>query len=193
MKAIGDKVLSWFIVQDEDEEADKRKPAAPVESTVRAVEPEVPRTTRSAGLSLPAPASFTEVYRRAGIPDAELERLTRTLDLVATLPAEASPTVKRTIVEAALSAFGVPIDQIASTGVAALTALDRNVSDGEARIEAARTSTDEQIRKLTSEIERLRSALDAHASTQRILMQSTAIERSRIASVLDLFGRARAK
>jgi hypothetical protein len=192
MKAIGDKVLSWFIVQDEDEEAEKKK-SAPAESTVRAAPPEVPRTTRSAGLSLPAPASFGEVYRRAGIPDAELERLTKTLDLVATLPAEASPTVKRTIVEAALSAFGVPIDQIASTGVAALTALDRNVSDGEARIEAARTSTDEQIRKLTTEIERLRSALDTHTSTQRILLQSTAIERSRITSVLDFFGRSRAK
>lgn len=194
MKAIGEKVLGWFIVQEDDDGGEK-KPAPerkPAESTVRAVaaaEPESPRTARSAGLSLPAPASFADVYRRAGIPDVELERLTKTLELVASLPAEASASVRRTIVEAALHAFGVPIDRIADTAYAAMTALERHVADGEARTEAARTSTDEQIRKLSSEIERLRAAVDTQATSQRSLVQTTALERSRITSVLDFFGR----
>jgi hypothetical protein len=187
LKAIGEKVLGWFIVQDEVEA--EKKPVA--ESAVRAVVPEVepPKTARSAGLPLPAPVSFAEVYRRAGIPDVELERLTKTLDLVASLPVEATAGVKRTIVEAALSAFGVPIDRIAETAAAALTALDRNVSDGEARADGARSSTDEQIRKLTSEIERLRAAVETHAATQRVLVQTTARERARITTVLEFFGR----
>ena len=194
MKAIGEKVLGWFIVQEDDGSAERSHvPAA--ESMVRSrTSPSEPMTARSAGLVLPAvpgaTASFAEVYRRAGIPDVEAERLTKTLELVASLPAEAAPNVKRTIVEAALHAFGVPLDRIAETALGALTALERHVTEGEARTEAARTSTDEQIRKLAGEIERLRTAVDSQAATQRALVQSTAHERGRITSVLEFFGRA---
>lgn len=205
MKAIGEKVLGWFIVQDDDEEEAKKPAPAAAESAVRAGGPdlEAPKTARSVGASsvagaagvdrhslvLLSAASFGEVYRRAGIPEIELDRLTKTLDLVASLPSEASPEMKRTIVEAAASAFGVPIDRIVDTASAALAALERNVADGEARTEAARTSTDEQVRKLTAEIERLRASTETQAATQRVLVQATAHERARIGSVRAFFGR----
>src|SRR5687767_8025869 len=132
-KGIGEKVLGWFIVA-EDDEATERSQEDPRVEDERSGEPEVkdPSTpvgnsvegsSRTAMATTPGTArgsrppvvvpghvhdarAFAEVYRAAGLPKDDHERLAKVLDLLASLPNEAAPDVKRSIVGAALHAFG---------------------------------------------------------------------------------------
>ena len=112
-KGWGTTVLGWLVVQDEETGTGSSSDAPPEQSA-----PPEPSTF----FVSPPPASpsgqvaFDQVFEAAGIPAEERDRVTKTRDLLATLPAETDPAVKKQIVEASLKAFGVPIDQIIETG-----------------------------------------------------------------------------
>ena len=193
-KGIGDKVLGWFIVDEDalpsDATPDRNAPA-----------PEEPAPARAPALSpalAPAPAivapgqphdarAFATVYRSAGVADDERERLTKVLTLVESLPAEASSDVKRAIVAASLEAFGVSIDRILVTGEGALAALDGYVVAGEARTKDVLAQAEARIAKLTAEIAECRRLMDVQLDAQRDLSRAAAFEKARVRVVLDFF------
>lgn len=183
MKSVGKKVLGWFIEEENDDGGG---------GEVEMLEEHDPPPPRPAEVK-PAPdaRTFAEVYVRAGLPDAESQRLAKVLELLASLPAEAAADVKRTIVGAALQAFGVPVDQILQTAGASIAALDDHVESGRARTEGVVKEAHARIAKLTAEIEQVRHAVDVELGKQEALVSTTAVEKARVANVLEFFGRPR--
>ena len=111
-KGWGATVTGWFIERDE--------PAAPVETDlpdVSAQPPPVedyttPSPTQSVFKTSPPPPAggqvdFAAVFQAAGVDQEEQQRVTRTTDLLRSLPAGTDTAVKKQIVEASLKAFGV--------------------------------------------------------------------------------------
>ena len=202
-KGIGDKMLGWFIVQDDaDGDADAKADAdadadgnadadgdAGARATVRA------RAASRGPAAGPAVApggahdarAFAAVYRAAGVDEGERERLAKVLALVESLPSEASIDVKRAIVAASLEAFGVSIDRILVTGEGALAALDGYVVAGQNRTKEVLASADSRIAKLTSEINEVRRLMDVQVASQQELARATTTEKARVRVVLDFF------
>ena len=199
-KGIGDKVLGWFVVQ-EDTEPGADTQAEEEEETAEqlAAEPAPPPAPRRVPPRAPpcAPAvapgsvhdarAFGAVYRAAGVADEERDRLTKVLSLVESLPEEASIEVKRAIVGASLEAFGVSIDKILVTGEDALSALDGYVVEGQSRTREVLTQAESRIAKLTSEIEEVRRLMDVQVTAQQELSRAATTEKARVRTVLDFF------
>ena len=194
-KGLGDKVLGWFIV---DEDADSAPPAvahepepepAPVEAPARPTA----RTPTAVAAPIVAPGhphdarAFAAVYRAAGVADDERDRLGKVLSLVEALPSEATNEVKRAIVAASLEAFGVSIDRILVTGEGALAALDGYVVSGQNRTRDVLAQAEARIAKLTSEIEEVHRLMDIQVTAQQELTRATAAEKERVRVVLDFF------
>lgn len=182
-KKLGDKVLGWFIVQDEaDVDADVPVAAAP---------PPPPPAPTPLPVVTPGhlhdARAFSAVYRAAGVNDEERERLAKVLTLLESLPQEASIDVKRAIVGASLEAFGVSIDGILVTGEGALAALDGYVTTGQTRTKEVLAQAEARITKLTSEIAEVRRLMDVQVAAQQELSRATTSEKARVRTVLDFF------
>ena len=198
-KGIGDKVLGWFVVQEDtepkaDTEADADAPAEELaDEPARAPAPRraPPRAPASAPVVAPGSVhdarAFGAVYRAAGVADEERDRLTKVLSLLESLPEEASIDVKRTIVGASLEAFGVSIDRILVTGEGALSALDGYVVEGQSRTREVLTQAESRIAKLTSEIEEVKRLMDVQVAAQQELSRAATTEKARVRTVLDFF------
>lgn len=201
-KGIGEKLLGLFIEEDVDDAAAVAAPTRPSEEASAKTSKEAKAERPTARPPLPPPVvapgtvhdgrSFTSVYQRAGLPDADRERLAKVIGLVETLPSEASPEVKRAIVGASLEAFGVPIEGVVHTGNGALAALDAYVIEGQRRTQEVLGQAEARIAKLSAEIEEVRRLMTVQAEAQQELVRSTATERARVRSVLDFFDGARA-
>ena len=194
-KGIGDKVLGWFIVdEDADAKADTKadaKAGADAKAEVRA-EVRAAKVVAAPPVVVPGgqhdASAFAAVYRAAGVADAERERLSRVVGLLESLPAEASVEVKRAIVAASLEAFGVPIDRILVSGEGALAALDGYVSSGQQRTHDVLEQAEARIARLTSEIAEVRRLMEVQVAAQQELVRATGTERARIRVALDFFG-----
>ncbi len=199
-KGIGDKVLGWFIVdEDAAARADAQAQAdARAEAQAEGQAKELARPKAEKVIVAPAvapggqhdAAAFASVYRAAGVADAERERLSRVVGLLDSLPAEASPEVKRAIVGASLEAFGVPIDRILVTGEGALAALDGHVAGGQQRTQEILEQAEARIARLTNEIAEVRRLMEVQGAAQQELVRATTTERARIRVALDFFGGA---
>lgn len=189
-KGIGDKVLGWFIV-NEDADADADTNPDENENANDKVEREPVRAVAPAAVVAPGSAhdarAFAAVYRAAGVDDVERDRLTKVLALVEALPSETSIDVKRSIVAASLEAFGVSIDRILVTGEGALAALDGYVVGGQNRTKEVLASAESRIAKLASEVEEVRRLMDIQVAAQQDLARATTNEKARVRVVLDFF------
>jgi hypothetical protein len=179
-----DKLIGWFVVredgmpsvrpsEDEEKEAPSERPGPPVVP---------PGEMHDA-------SSFAEVYRGAGIGEGDQERLERALELVRTLPASTLVEVRRSIVEAAMKAFAVPVDGLLSVAESALGALDRYLAEGDARTKDVLTEARARIERLEREIAEIRRLMELQEQTQRELVGATAKEKARVASLISFFGR----
>jgi len=198
-KGIGEKLLGLFIEEDVDSTAkpevhdDERASAPP------AAAPAAAKTVARAPVAPPVVTpgtphdknAFAAVYKRAGVPDADRERLTKVIGLVESLPSEASPEVKRAIVGASLEAFGVPIEGVVHTSNGAIAALDGYVVEGQRRTQEVRAEAEARIARLEAEIAEVRRLMGMQEDAQNELVRSTAIERARVRVALDFFDGAR--
>jgi hypothetical protein len=200
-KGIGEKVLGWFIVAEDDDGApaarEVEERTEEVVTTSKATKssstgtppgklplPQARGAKEESETTLPAVApghshdapAFAAVYRAAG------------LDLLSSLPMEATPDVKRSIVGAALHACGVPIDRIVATADAATAALDAYVVQGRRRTDDVLSQAQARIAKLNAEIEEVRELMATQVAAQEELMRSTGIEKARVRAALDFFG-----
>lgn len=191
-KGIGEKLLGLFIEEEVDSKA---KPDLQAATEPEPVKAKTARASVAPPVVAPGAAhdggSFAAVYRRAGVPDADRERLTKVIGLVESLPSEATPEVKRAIVGASLEAFGVPIEGVVATGNGAIAALDAYVVDGQRRNQEVLADAARRIAKLEAEIEEVRRLMAVQAEAQQELVRSTANERARVRVALDFFEGAR--
>jgi hypothetical protein len=182
MKNIGEKVLGWFVVAEDE---------APAPG---AAAPPGPRPTPVAAPPVVAPGNdhdakaFAEVYRAAGLADADRLRVAKVLDLLAALPDAAAPEVKRAIVVASLEAFGVSIDGVVAAAGAADGALDSYALDGRRRTEQVLAEAQARVADLEAKIAEAKRLVDLQLRAQEELAKSVARERARIRAIGAFFG-----
>src|SRR4029078_10271819 len=91
---------------------------------------DAPAGTGPAFFQTPPPAAaggqvdFEGVFAAAGIDHDERDRVARSSELLASLPSESPVPLRKQIVEAAMKAFGVPLDKIIEAGVQQIQALE---------------------------------------------------------------------
>ncbi len=100
--------MGWFVVQDQTADSGESEAAAT---------DDVPSSTQQQDLPVfnapppPAPGGkvdFEKVFEAAGIDGDERQRVSRTLELLTSLPPGTEDAIKKQIVMASLRAFGVP-------------------------------------------------------------------------------------
>jgi len=192
-KSWGSTVMGWIIVQDPPEggtegtdtggsDDELIRQAAGAESEPLQVFTSDPP---------PAPAGevdFEGVYEAAGITPEEHQRVTRTLDLLNSLPPDTDDTVKRQIVMASLRAFGVPIEKIIESGAEELQALEAYVRGGARDVEQVTSDAELRIRQLDEEIAGLRKAMQQRVEEQQKVMRTCNAKKLEVQKVLEFFG-----
>jgi hypothetical protein len=189
-KKWGSTVMGWFVVQDAPGGASAD--AGPGDDALiqgAAGDPEAPQVFTS---QPPAPkggeVDFGAVYEAAGITAEEHERVTRTLDLLNSLPPETEDAVKRQIVMASLRAFGVPIEKIIESGAEELQALDAYIRGGARDTEKETSDSELRIKQLEEEIAGLRSAMQKCVEEQQKVMKACNTKKLEVQKVLEFFG-----
>ena len=214
-KSWGSTVKGWFIVPDEAAagagSADYR-PFSDIDTTTAANDDDdvIARAAGKAsaasapaasGASSAAPVfatkppaapggnvDFDKVFEAAGITAEERERITRTQQLLASLPASTDPVVKKQIVMASLQAFGVPIEKIIESGAEELQALDAYIRDGAADTAAVTNDGAERIKQLEAEIVQIRTVMQQRVDEQNAVIGSCNAKKLDVQKVLEFFG-----
>lgn len=208
-KSLGNTVLGWFVVREDDEgnvieEKDEepeqvvekivakkvapRPPPLPADTappSIRLPHGDVPRI--GAGVS-PDAEVFAKVFHAAGIGQEERERVEKTLGLLQGLPSETPKDVKKQIVAASLTAFGVPVESIIETAAEELQALEAFIQQGERHTQEVLRDAGNQVEKLAAQITEVKRLMELQVKTQQNLVRSTNEQKLRVQSVLEFFG-----
>jgi Xaa-Pro aminopeptidase len=189
-KGWGSTVMGWFVVSDSSSGA--MEPAAQDDDALIQAAAGVP-DDQPVFMAEPPPApggevDFNAVYEAAGITPEEHERVTRTLDLLNSLPPGTEETVKRQIVMASLRAFGVPIEAIIESGAEELQALDAYIRGGARDAEQSTSASELRIRQLDEEIAGLRAAMQQRVEEQQKVMRACNSKKLEVQKVLEFFG-----
>ncbi len=185
-KSWGSTVMGWFVVQDQSQASPSADDAA-IQSAA-AAQPQL-----DVFASPPPPATggkveFDQVFEAAGIETAERERVTRTLDLLTSLPPGTDDTVKKQIVMASLKAFGVPVEQIVEATAQELQALEAYIRSGATDTEKVTSEADLRIKQYEEEIVKLRTVMQQRVEEQQAVVKSCNDKKLEIQKVLEFFG-----
>ncbi len=186
-KSWGSTVAGWFVVQD---------PTAPVpdeQSQDVSAQPAAPQPALNV-FSTPPPAApggaveFDKVFEAAGVDPKAREQVTRTLDMLNSLPPGTEETVKKQIVMASLKAFAVPIDQIIESTAQELQALEAYIRSGAADTEKVTSEADLRIKQNEEEIVKLRTVMQDRVAEQQAVVKKCNDKKLEIQKVLEFFG-----
>jgi len=192
----GSTVLGWFVVRPEDEAAaaagaiDAVAPAADATSaTYGSDQPVVPM----APMDNPPPApggqvDFGAVFTSAGVEPDQQERVAKAASLLASLPGDTPPAVKKQIVEASLKAFGVPIDKIIEAGVEEIQALESYIRAGATDTQKLLAESEQRIAQFQAEVERIKQVMDSRVTEQAAVVRSCNDRKLDVQRVLEFFG-----
>ena len=191
-KKWGSTVMGWFVVQDQDEAGDAgaSEPAAGSDSAEAAA----PAQQDLPVFHSPPPAApggkvdFEQVFEAAGIDADERERVSRTLELLTSLPPGTEDAVKKQIVMASLRAFGVPIEKIIEAGAQELQALEAYIRAGAADTEKVTAEADQRIKQYEEEIVKLKTVMQERVSEQQSVIGSCNEKKLEVQKVLEFFG-----
>ncbi len=206
-KGWGSTVMGWFIVKDGASSASAEgDPSYRPFSDVAADTPAAGKNPAAGAAAAPQPelnvfttkppdapggkVDFDQVFEAAGIDAAERERITRTLQLLDSLPAETPEPTKKQIVQASLNAFGVPIDKIIETGAEQLQTLEAYIRTGASDTEKVSAEADTRIKQFEEEIVRLRTVVQQRIDEQNAVIASCNAKKLEVQKVLEFFGQA---
>jgi len=181
-------VLGWFVVRDGESQEN-----AAVET------PDQPPVDSPAGAaptffqSPPPPATdgrvdFDAVFAAAGIEHDERDRVERASSLLASLPSETPVAVRKQIVEAAMKAFGVPLDKIIETGVEEVQALEGYIRTSAADTDKLLAESRTRIDQLEREISDVRTVMDERTREQTAIAGACNAKKIDVQRVLEFFG-----
>jgi hypothetical protein len=189
----GSTVLGWFVVREGSEEGlvPLEQGAPPEEGGAGPPpQPEPPPVTflREPPKAVAGTVDFDGVLDAAGVDASERDLFAKAQALLGGLPPGTDPVVKRQIVEASLTAFGVPVDKIIEAGVESIQALE-----GYLRKSAADTAgTAREVQAIVAGYEQ--KIADARALLERKLQEQAAVQTScnakklEVQTVLEFFG-----
>jgi hypothetical protein len=201
-KGLGETVLGWFVVREEDDEEDtpekiiekygKKRPAPAVAAPAAAaalpsvrLQGDVPVLAAGAA---PDPRVFGQVFKAAQITDEAQQRVEKALALLQSLPTETPKEVRKQIVEASLKAFNIPLDQIIETAAEEIQALEAYIQHGEQHTESVLSDANQQIGKLEAQIGEIKKLMELQARSQRGLVKASNEQKLRVQAVLEFFG-----
>jgi hypothetical protein len=189
----GSTVKGWFIVQDPAEVGEVApETSSSDEDLIRqaagAPPDDLPVFTSEPPAAPAGEVNFEGVYEAAGITSDEHQRVTRTLDLLNSLPPGTDDAVKKQIVMASLRAFGVPIEQIIESAAEELQALEAYIRGGARDVEQVTSDGETNIRKLEEEIAQIRKAMQQRVDEQQKVMRACNTKKLEVQKVLEFFG-----
>ena len=187
-KSWGATVLGWFVVSD-DEESQRAEGAGASgegEGEGAAAMPQV--FVKDPPAAVGGQVDFPAVFEAAGIDDEQAGRVARTQELLASLPGETPAPVKKQIVEASLTAFGVSIDRIIEAGVAEIQALEGYIRTGAADTQTLLAESASRIGKFEDEIQRIRTVMDQRVQEQQAVTKACNEKKLGIQQILEFFG-----
>ena len=183
-KGWGATVLGWFVVSDGEEErgvdgaGDRGETAG-----------EMPQVfLKDPPAAVGGQVDFDAVFEAAGIDAEEAGRVSRAQALLAGLPGETPAPIKKQIVEASLTAFGVPIDKIIEGGVAEIQALEGYIRTGAADTQTLLAESAGRIKKFEDEIQRIRTVMDQRVQEQQAVTKACNDKKLGIQQILEFFG-----
>jgi hypothetical protein len=182
-KKWGSTVLGWFVVQDGGSATDATADAPAVDTAAldATFTKDVPAATGGR-------VDFDAVFDAAGI-DAEMRaHCAKAGDLLATLPTQADPTVKRQIVEASLKAFGVPIAKIIEAGAHEVQALEGYIQADARDARKVIEESQRRIAQLEGEIDQIKTVTAQRGDEQQAVVKACNDRKLEIQRVLEFFG-----
>ncbi|MEO8033366.1 MAG: hypothetical protein ABI837_02965 [Acidobacteriota bacterium] len=196
----GSTVKGWFVVQDPAPDASSdsndytpfgdvsakgtQSPAANAAASAPPAEVFKSAPPQSPGGNV----DFDKVFEAAGVDAEQRERITRTHQLLDSLPPGTDETVKRQIVMASLKAFGVPIEKIIETGAEELQALDAYIRNGAGDTEKVAAEAEQRVKQYEEEIVRLRTVMQERVTEQNQVIQNCNAKKLEVQKVLEFFG-----
>ena len=146
-KGWGATVLGWFVVSDDEEGVVAEGAGAGGDASGEPAG-EMPQVfLKDPPVALGGQVDFKAVFEAAGIDEEQAGRVARAQELLASLPGETPAAVRKQIVEASLTAFGVSIDKIIEGGVAEIQALEGYIRTGAADTQTLLAESAARIKK----------------------------------------------
>jgi uncharacterized protein YaaN involved in tellurite resistance len=183
-------VLGWFIVQDETAAREGRGTGEMPPSSQLEMGPETAATIfRTEPPAAPGgQVDFDAVFEAAGIDAEERQRVAKASELLASLPADTAVAVKKQIVEAALTAFGVSIEKIIEDGVSEIQALEGYIHAGAADTQKLLQESSRRIQQYEDEIKRIRAVMDQRVEEQQGVQAACNAKKLQVQQILEFFG-----
>jgi len=190
-KKWGSTVMGWFVVQDQttdpDGSAGSDESAAEVPASATP-QPEIPVFNAPPPPAPGGKVDFEKVFEAAGIDGDERQRVSRTLELLTSLPPDTADAVKKQIVMASLRAFGVPIEKIIEAGAQELQALEAYIRAGAADTDKVTAEADQRIKQYEEEIVKLKTVMQDRVTEQQGVVSSCNEKKLDVQKVLEFFG-----
>jgi hypothetical protein len=199
-KGLGETVLGWFVVREGDDEEAEETAETVVAAYAQKAPPPRPNANAPPSLRLqgdvpqvaaggiPDQRIFAQVYKAAQIADDAQERVEKALELLRSLKTDAPKEVRKQIVEASLTAFGIPLDEIIETAAEEIQALEAYIQHGERNTQSVLSNASTQIAKLEAQIGEYKKLMDLQVRSQRALVSATNDQKLRVQTVLEFFG-----
>ena len=190
-KKWGSTVMGWFVVKDQDQTGDADESEGADAGADPAAAPPQPDLPVFNAPPPPAPGGkvdFEQVFEAAGIDGEERQRVSRTLDLLTSLPPDTEAAVKKQIVMASLRAFGVPIEKIIEAGAQELQALEAYIRAGAADTDKVTAEADQRIKQYEEEIVKLKTVMQERVTEQQSVVRSCNEKKLDVQKVLEFFG-----
>ena len=185
-KSWGSTVVGWFVVQDSPS-ADAAAPP-PEEAEPAPPQPELKVFATPPPAAPGGAVDFDQVYESAGIHGEERERVSRTLELLTSLPPGTEDAVKKQIVMASLRAFGVKIEQIIEAAAQEIQALEAYIRNGASDADKVTAEAGQRIKQYEDEIVKLRTVMRERVDEQQTVVRSCNDKKLEVQKVLEFFG-----
>jgi hypothetical protein len=185
----GQSVMGWFIVSDDEQPHE----GAPSADTAPPSTGSATSAVEQVFVTTPPPAidgkvNFDAVFASAGIDDEGRTRVTKAVELMASLPSDTPVVIKKQIVEASLKAFGVPIDEIIEAGVGEIQALEGYIRAGSADTQQVLADAEKRIALYEDEIRQLRGIMEQRVAEQQVVVKACNDKKLTVQQVLEFFG-----
>ena len=185
----GQSVMGWFIVSDEGQPTEGAAPADTAPPSTGSAPPAVEQVFIShPPAAIDGKVDFDAVFASAGIEDEGRTRVTKAVELMASLPPDTPIVVKKQIVEASLKAFGVPIDEIIEAGVGEIQALEGYIRAGSTDTQQVLADAEKRIKLYEDEIRQLRATMEQRVAEQQAVVKACNDKKLSVQQVLEFFG-----
>jgi hypothetical protein len=182
----GSTVLGWFVVHDETR-------ASPENINTEAGAPDTTALDATFAKDVPmakgGQVDFEAVFDAAGIDPEIRGHCAKAADLLATLPTQADPAIKKQIVEASLKAFGVPIAKIIEAGVHEVQALEGYIQADSRDTRKVIEESQRRIAQHDQEIAQIKTVMAQRGEEQQAVVKACNDRKLEIQRVLEFFGR----